>query len=72
MITVTISRTRLADLGQDVHRGVFVLKCLRQHGIPALGSIWPTGVSEGTLNVRMGDGPDAMVYEWDGEMENLA
>ena len=72
MITVTISAARLAELGQDVHRGIFVLKCLRSNGIPAVGVLWPTGVSEGTLSVRMAAGPDAMVYEWDGEMENLA
>jgi hypothetical protein len=55
---------------QPILLGVFVVRQLRAAGIPVLGSLWPAGVENGVLSMRV-DGND-IVYEWEGEeMEQL-
>jgi hypothetical protein len=72
MITVTISKATLRDFGADIHAGIHVLEALRKAGVPVLGTLLPMGVSEGVLTSHDDAMVDAIVWQWDGELENLA
>ncbi len=72
MITVTISKAVLRDFGADIHAGVHTLAKLKAAGIPVLGVLLPMGVSDGVLCSHDDAAADSVVWQWDGELENLA
>ncbi len=71
MITVEISKQRLSDLGSDIHAGLHILRALCGAGIPVVGTLFPMGVTDGTLTMTDDTIADKVVYAWDGE-EGLA
>lgn len=52
-VTVSIDDATIARLAHDIHVGIYLLKQLREQGVPVLGSIWPVGVEHGSLTLAV-------------------
>lgn len=69
MTTLTVSfhhtevQMRVGD--HTIHRGVWIMKKLREAGVPVIGELYPEGVIAGTLS--MFNRQDEIVYEWVGD-----
>ena len=65
MIEVRIAAARLAKFDSEVHRGMLVLRELRDAGIPVVGALFPLGVKAGRLEVELDDlASDEWVWRW--------
>lgn len=64
MVEVRINAKELEDLGNEVLRGQRVLNALTKAGVPALGILWPYGVSRGTLTLSTDELFDELVFAW--------
>lgn len=67
-LTVTMSTTEAAKLGNEVHVNTKLLAKMRKLGIPVMGRISVQGVHHGTLTITR-SGKD-VVYRWDGDLED--
>lgn len=52
-IEVSLDPETLKRLDHDIHAGIYLLKQLRERGVPVIGSIWPIGVEHGTLTLSV-------------------
>lgn len=65
MIEVRIAAARLLKFDSEVHRGILVLRELREAGIPVVGSLFPLGVERGVLSVEYDEiVSDEWVWRW--------
>lgn len=65
MIEVRITAARLAKFDSEVHRGMLVLRELRDAGIPVVGALFPLGVKAGRLEVEYDElVSDEWVWRW--------
>lgn len=66
-IKVAIELDTLVNMPSAAAYGVHALARLREAGIPVFGTIWPAGVTYGTLSVRTEYDVftgDQVIYEW--------
>lgn len=64
MTEVRIDPAVWAALGHDIHRGIYLVKQLREAGVPVVGSIWPIGVEHGSLHMATDPVFDELVWTW--------
>ena len=65
MIEVRIAAARLLKFDSEVHRGILVLRELRERGIPVVGSLFPLGVKSGRLECEYDElVSDEWVWRW--------
>jgi hypothetical protein len=65
MVEVRIAAARLLKFDSEVHRGILVLRELRERGIPVVGSLFPLGVERGKLEVEYDElVSDEWVWRW--------
>lgn len=65
MVEVRIAAARLLKFDSEVHRGMLVLRELREAGIPVVGSLFPLGVERGRLECEYDElVSDEWVWRW--------
>lgn len=65
MIEVRIAAARLLKFDSEVHRGMLVLRELRDFGVPVVGTLFPLGVERGVLSVEYDElVSDEWVWRW--------
>ncbi len=66
MIEVHIPRDQITKLNEShVHLGQYVLRKLREKGVPVEGVLFPTGVESGTLEIEGDDlASDDVIWRW--------
>ena len=65
MIEVRISASKLAKFDNEVHRGMLVLRELREAGVPVVGTLFPLGAERGRLEIEYDElVSDEWVFRW--------
>lgn len=65
MIEVRIATSKLAKFDNEVHRGMLVLRELREAGVPVVGVLFPLGVERGKLEIEYDElVSDEWVFRW--------
>lgn len=65
MVEVRIPAAKLAKFDSEVHRGMLVLRELREAGVPVVGSLFPLGAERGVLSVEYDElVSDEWVFRW--------
>jgi len=65
MVEVRIPAAKLAKFDSEVHRGMLVLRELREAGVPVVGSLFPLGAERGVLSVEYDElVSDEWVWRW--------
>lgn len=65
MIEVRIAAARLLKFDSEVHRGILIVRELRDAGVPIVGSLAPLGVERGVLSVEYDElVSDEWVWRW--------
>ncbi len=68
MIEVRILRSELTECQSDCYFGKVALRKLRAAGVPVLGSVFPMGVTRGSLTLTQSDDPFGdKLFVWSDE-----